>query len=92
MLRKKKDENQPKVSKKIELAENDVAIVLRADSRSETICTLHGKHTLTPQEEIVIALGGLLQQGKFVDSLREYFYSTMQNMLTTKMQDDMTSD
>lgn len=76
----------------VELARNDVAIVLRGDGRCETICTLKGKHTLTPQEEIIIGLGGLLQQEIFVTSIRDHFYKTMQNMLTSKYTSDMSID
>lgn len=68
--------------KTIELAENDVAIILRGDGRSETVCTLKGKHELTLQEEVIIGLGGLLQNAKFVESIRTFFFDTMQKMIT----------
>lgn len=83
---------EPKVEgepQTIELGVDDVALVIRGDGRSETICTLKGKHTLTPQEEIIMALGALLQQKKFCDGLRDYFFTTMQNMLSAKMQDEI---
>jgi hypothetical protein len=91
MFKKKKPEVEG-VEQTIQLGKSDVALVLRGDGRSETICTLKGKHTLTPQEEIIMALGGLLQQSTFVDGLREHFYTTMQNMLTSKMSDDIARD
>lgn len=83
-----KVDGEPQV---IELGPSDVALVIRGDGRSETICTLKGKHTLTPQEEIIMALGGLLQQKVFVDGLRDHFFTTMQNMLSSKMADDISS-
>lgn len=76
----------------IQLDVSDVALVLRGDGRCETICTLKGKHSLTAQEEIIIGLGGLMQQEKFVSSIREHFFSTMQKMLSTKMVDDLAND
>lgn len=88
-LFKKKEEAPDGEIKTITLQPNDVAIILRGDGRSETICTLKGKHTLTLQEEVIMALGALLQQKKFVSTLREYFYTTMQNMLSSKMTSDI---
>lgn len=86
----KKDEHiEEGALQTIELGPDDVALVIRGNGRSETICTLKGKHTLTPQEEIIVALGGLLQQEKFVNSLRDHFYTTMQNMLSSKMQEEI---
>jgi len=92
-LKKKQNKEDDIVSKEvkqtIELARDDVALVLRGNGKCETICTLKGKHTLTPQEEVVMGLGGLLQHGKFVDSIREHFMTTMQNMLSSKYVEDM---
>lgn len=82
-------EGEPQV---IELAKDDVALVLRGDGRCETICTLKGKHTLTPQEEIIIGLAGLLQQQIFSESVREHFYTTMQKMLSNKMIDSISEE
>jgi hypothetical protein len=95
MFNKKNKENNGDgdgVEQTIKLGKSDVAIILRGTGRSETICTLKGKHTLTPQEEIIMGLGALLQQGKFVDSIREYFMINMQNMLSSNMANDIAED
>lgn len=91
-LRKKKEKEKEGDVQIIKLEKNDVALVLRGSGKSETICTLKGKHTLTPQEEIIIALGGLLQQSTFVNTLRDYFYTQMQHMLSSKMIDDIDQE
>lgn len=73
----------------IELGANDVALVLRADGKCETICTLKGKHTLSPQEELILGLAGLIQQPKFTQSVREHFLITMQHMISSKYVEEM---
>lgn len=90
-MKKKKKEADNAPTQVIELNSNDVAIVLRGNGTCETICTLKGKHALTEQEEIVIGLGGLLQLPKFVESIKQYFFTNMQNMLSAKMQNDMSN-
>ena len=90
MFGKKKEE---KVSnekpKSIELFKDDVALILRKDGKCETICTLKGKHSLRPQEELIIGLGGLMQKEKFVNSVREHFMTTMQQMINSKYEADL---
>lgn len=76
----------------ITLEKDDVAIVLRSSGKCETICTLKGKHSLTPQEELIIGLGSLIQNEKFCTSVREHFMTTMQNMLSSRYLEDMASD
>lgn len=76
----------------ITLEKDDVAIVLRSSGKCETVCTLKGKHSLTPQEELIIGLGGLLQNEKFCTSVREHFMTTMQNMLSSRYVEDMSSE
>lgn len=76
----------------IVLEKDDVAIVLRSSGKCETVCTLKGKHSLTPQEELIIGLGGLLQNEKFCTSVREHFMTTMQNMLSSRYVEDMSSE
>jgi hypothetical protein len=76
----------------IELNKDDVALVLRADGKCETICTLKGKHSLSPQEELIIGLGGLLQNEKFCNSVREHFLTTMQKMINQKYVADASDD
>ena len=94
MFKKKKEveEVDPGKTQSVELGINDVALVLRENGKCETICTLKGKHTLSPQEEVVIGLGSLLQQEVFVNSVRDHFMTTMQNMLSSKYMDEIAKD
>lgn len=92
MFKKKIAKEAPEVTQTIELKKNDVAIVLRANGSSETFCKFNDKNTLTPQDEVILAIGGLLQHGKWVDTFREYFMVNMQNMLSSNMIDDMSSE
>ena len=93
IFKRKKDREDDVVSKeatqKFELTRDDVAIILRVNGKCETVCSLKGKHTLTPQEEVIMGLGGLLQHEKFVASIREHFMISMQNMLSSKYVEDM---
>ena len=91
--KKSKSKNNDSNSEQIiKLDKDDVALVLRANGKCETICTLKGKHTLSPQEELIIGLGGLMQQSIFVNSVRDHFMTSMQKMLSAKMMDTISED
>lgn len=79
-----KKEKKVKGSQIVELGPDDCCLVLRGTGKSETICTLKGKHNLTKPEEVIISLGGLLQNEKFVESVIDHFHVNMMKMINNK--------
>jgi len=91
MFKKKKIEETGK-AQTIKLGPDDCALILRGTGKSETVCTLKGKHNLTTQEEVVISLGGLLQNEKFVESIIGHFHVNMMKMINNKTAETFDTD